>query len=215
MLALRLKPIIIYLCLSCSVVIAKDTQIILNDWERICSNSIADHLVWKQAIKSDNEAKYHMGNKLTNPACSYKERQIGMSFLLEAAKSHHEKALYIVGILLLDVSDDDQEEVYALAHLKKSAELNYSPAQSLLGAILLSRATSKIQQNEAINWLERAAFSGEIEAAMTLYHGFEHGIHFIEKNQCEAQFWLNFSHHIDKGSTEFLENMIKPCKKKI
>jgi TPR repeat protein len=102
-----------------------------------------------------------------------------------------------------------------LAHLKKSAELNYSPAQSLLGAILLSRATSKIQQNEAINWLERAAFSGEIEAAMTLYHGFEHGIHFIEKNQCEAQFWLNFSHHIDKGSTEFLENMIKPCKKKI
>jgi hypothetical protein len=86
MLALRLKPMIIYLCLSCSVVIAEDTQIILNDWERICSNSIADHLVWKQAIKSDNEAKYHMGNKLTNPACSYKERQIGYVLFARSSK---------------------------------------------------------------------------------------------------------------------------------
>ena len=215
MLALRFKSMIICLYLSCSIVVAEDTQFILNDWERICSNPIADHLVWKQAIKSDNEAKYHMGSKLTKPACSYKERQIGMSFLLEAAKSHHEKALYIVGLLLLDVSEDVEEESYALAHLKKSAELGYSPSQSLLGAILLSRATSKIQQKEAIIWLERAALSGEKEAAMTLYHAFEHGVHFIEKNQCEAQFWLNFSRYIDRGSTEFLENIIKPCKKKI
>ena len=215
MLALRLKPMIIYLFLCCSVVEAEDSQIILNNWERICSNAVADHLVWKEAVNSDNEAQYYMGSKLTDPACSYKERQIGFSFLLEAAKAHHEKALYTVGILLLDVSEDEEEDNYALAHLKKSAELDYSPAQSLLGAILLSRARSKIQQNEAINWLKRAAFSGEIEAAMTLYHGFENGIHFIEKNQCEAQFWLSFSHHIDKGSTEFLENMIKPCKNKI
>ena len=215
MLAVRLKSMIIYLCLSCTVVMAEDTPFILNDWERICSNSVADHLVWKRAIQNDDEAKYHMGSKLTKPACSYKERHIGLSFLLEAAKSYHEKALYVVGILLLDVSEDEEEDRYALAHLKKSAELGYSPAQSLLGAILLSRATSKIQHNLAINWLERAAFSGEKEAAMTLYHGFKHGIHFIEKNQCEAQFWLNFSHHIHKGSIEFLKNMIKPCKTKI
>lgn len=215
MLALRFKPMIIYLFLCCSVVKAQDSQIILNDWERICSNAVADHLVWKEAIKSDNEAQYYMGSKLTDPSCAYKERQIGLSFLLEAAKAHHEKALYTVGILLLDVSKDVVEDKYALAHLKKSAELDYSPAQSLLGAILLSRAKSKIQQNEAINLLKRAAFSGEIEAAMTLHHGFENGIHFIEKNQCEAKFWLSFAHHIDTGSTEFLENMIKPCEKKI
>ncbi len=211
MLARRLKAIIICMCLSCSVVIAESSQIILNDWERLCSNSVADHLVWKQAIKSDNGAKYHIGSKLTGPACSYKEKQLGLSFLLEAAKAHHEKALYTVGILLLDVSKDEEEDSYALAHLKKSAELGYFPAQSLLGAILLARAKSKIQQNEAINWLERAAFSGEIEAALTLHRGFAYGLHFIEKNQCEARFWLNFLHHIDKGSTEFLENMIKPC----
>ena len=158
-----------------------------------CSNSIADRVIYQNALSGDVQAQYFLGNKLFSPSCTPEDQEKGLALLMQAAQGDHPGALFILGYMIFESADNNREFYDALRYLEKSSKLGHQPAKSYLGSVLLHNATTNREKLKALDLLKTAALAGSDDAARTLYHIYSSGLYGETKNLCTADFWFAFT----------------------
>jgi TPR repeat protein len=140
---------------------------------------------------------------------------------MKASQGQHSGALYVLGYMLFETAQNDQELNYALEHLKKSSQLGYPPAKTYFGSILLHNAQTEEEKIYALELLRSAALAGDNDAASTLHHIYVSGLYNEPKNLCMASYWLDISKKKNrsdgvvsntKAADCFVENELKISK---
>jgi len=155
-----------------------------------CSNSIADRVIYRNALSGDVKAQYFLGKKLFAPSCTSDEQERGLVLLMHAAQGDHPNALFILGYMIFENAQNDREVHDALRYLEKSSNLGHHPAKSYLGSVLLNNATTNKEKLKALDLLKTAALAGSDDAAKTLFHIYSSGLYGEKKSTCLADFWF-------------------------
>ena len=137
---------------------------------------------------------------------------------MKASQGQHSGALYVLGYMLFETAQNDQELNYALEHLKKSSQLGYPPVKTYFGSILLHNAQTEEEKIYALG-VESAALAGDNDAASTLHHVYVSGL-YNEPKGCMAIYWLDISKEKSfrwlvsniKAADCFVENELKISK---
>jgi len=176
-----------------------------------CSNSIADRVIYRNALSGDAEAQYFLGNKLFAPFCTSDEQERGLVLLMHAAQGDHPNALFILGYMIFENAQNDREVHDALRYLEKSSNLGHHPAKSYLGSVLLNSATTNKEKLKALDLLKTAALAGSNDAAKTLYHIYSSGLYGEKKSSCSADFWFALTFKKDTFISNHPNAKISDC----
>ena len=176
-----------------------------------CSNSIADRVIYQNALSGDVEAQFFLGNKLFAPSCTADEQERGLMLLMHAAHGDHPNALFILGYMIFENAQNDREVHDALRYLEKSSQLGHHPAKSYLGSILLNNATTNKQRNKALDLLKTAALEGSDDAATTLYHIYSSGLYGESVSICLANYWFALTLKKDTFTHNLLDAKTSDC----
>ena len=176
-----------------------------------CSNSVADSVIYQNALSGDVEAQYFLGNKLFAPYCASDEQEKGLAFLMLAAQGNHPNALFILGYMIFENAQSDKEIHDALKYLEKSSKLGHHPAKSYLGSVLLHNATTNKEKLKALDLLKTAALAGSDDAAKTLFHIYSSGLYGEKKSSCLADFWFALTFKKDTFISDHPNAKISDC----
>lgn len=140
-----------------------------------------------------------------------KNEERAYKLMKQAAASRSSKAFFILSVMLKDGVGTKVNKKRAQKYLDRSAKRGYPPA--MLQKALETLDFTKPRNDEAINWLEKAAKSNHKEAAYLLAQLKETGIG-VEKNLLEAANYYKRSAFWDfKDSNKRLQHIAKTVDK--
>ncbi len=139
---------------------------------------------------------------LSLTVCSESYRDLSFEKLVETAQAGDEVAMSFLAENYLHGQGVTQDYLKALKWYKKSAELNYAPAQFNLAVLLSSDKSLNQDLSQAFFWAEKAAEQNNANAQFLVASFFEQG-KGTYKNKANARKWYQRAAVQDNPQAQF------------